>query len=155
MIHSARPTVSPRANILFTWNLFCFETWGRTNGWTTCAKTMITIGRDCGSASWINSFVLFISYLILFQQPSASKAGQDNPDFSEDIAHTTSLQDNSHDVSQEFVSDFNQQQLDKDQPVIEKPKKKKKDKNKDKHKAVSCEDLQVGQCFELKLSWIF
>ena len=25
MIHSARPTVSPVANIVFTWNLFCFD----------------------------------------------------------------------------------------------------------------------------------
>ena len=29
MIHSARPTVPPVANIAFTWNLFCFEKWGR------------------------------------------------------------------------------------------------------------------------------
>ena len=32
MIHSAWPTVSPVANIVFTWNLFCFEKWGRTDG---------------------------------------------------------------------------------------------------------------------------
>ena len=50
MIHSARPTVSLVANIVFALNLFCFEKWGRT----TRAKTMITTGRDCRSASWIN-----------------------------------------------------------------------------------------------------
>ena len=49
MIHSARPTVSPVANIVFALNLFCFEKWGRT----TCAKTVITTGRDSGSSSWI------------------------------------------------------------------------------------------------------
>ena len=32
---------------------------GRTDVRTTCAKIVITTGRDCGSASWINSF-LFI-----------------------------------------------------------------------------------------------
>ena len=34
MIHSARPTVSPVANIVFDRNLFCFEKWGRTDGRT-------------------------------------------------------------------------------------------------------------------------
>ena len=32
MIHSARLTVSPVANMVFTWNLFRFEKWGRTDG---------------------------------------------------------------------------------------------------------------------------
>ena len=32
MIHLARPTVLPIANIVFAWNLFCFEKWGRTDG---------------------------------------------------------------------------------------------------------------------------
>ena len=54
MIHSARPTVSPVANIVFVWYLFCFEKWGRTYVRTICAKTMITTDRDRGSASWIN-----------------------------------------------------------------------------------------------------
>ena len=36
MIHSARTTVSPVMNIVFTWNLLCFEKWGRTEG-HTCA----------------------------------------------------------------------------------------------------------------------
>ena len=30
MIHSARPTGLPVVNIVFAWNLFCFEKWGRT-----------------------------------------------------------------------------------------------------------------------------
>ena len=59
MTHSARPTVSPVATIVFC----CFvlldlksgdgRQYGRTNGRTTCAKTMITTGRDCGLAEWI------------------------------------------------------------------------------------------------------
>ena len=59
MIHSAKPTVSPVANIVFC--LFClldFKKWGRTDGRTyertTCAKTMIPTGCDCGPAEWIN-----------------------------------------------------------------------------------------------------
>ena len=38
--------------------LFCFsrfEKWGRTDGRTTCAKTMIPTGRDFGLAKWINN----------------------------------------------------------------------------------------------------
>ena len=38
--------------------LFCFarfEKW--TDERTTCAKTMITTGRDCGSAEWIKKKV--------------------------------------------------------------------------------------------------
>ena len=31
MIHSARPTVPPVANIVFDWNLFSFKKWGRTD----------------------------------------------------------------------------------------------------------------------------
>ena len=57
MIHSARPNVSPVVNIVFAWHLFCFEKWnGRTYGRMTCAKTMITIGRDCGAAKWIKKY---------------------------------------------------------------------------------------------------
>ena len=52
MIHSARPTVSPVANIVFCcFVLLDFEKWGRT----TCAKTMIPTDRDCGSAEWIKN----------------------------------------------------------------------------------------------------
>ena len=54
MIHLASPSVSPLVKIVFAGNLFCFEKWGRTDGRTTCAKTIITTGRDYGSASWIN-----------------------------------------------------------------------------------------------------
>ena len=58
MIHSARPTVSPVVKIVFTGNLFCFllyfEKDGRTDGQTTCAKTIIPTGRDFGLAEWIN-----------------------------------------------------------------------------------------------------
>ena len=54
MIRSARPTVSPVASIVFAWNLFRFV---RTNGWTTCAKTLIATGRGCGSAEWIKKIV--------------------------------------------------------------------------------------------------
>ena len=50
MIHSAKPTVS---NIVFA--LLDFEKWGRTDVLTTCAKTIIPTGRDCGSAEWINT----------------------------------------------------------------------------------------------------
>ena len=58
MIHSARPTVLPVVNIVFAWNLFCFEKWGRTDGrheqkqWSLPAVTM-------GSVSWINKTILF------------------------------------------------------------------------------------------------
>ena len=56
MIHSARPTFSPVVNIVFAWNLFCFEKFWKNvcmYGRTTCAKTIITTGRDCESAEWI------------------------------------------------------------------------------------------------------
>ena len=39
--------------------LFCFarfEKWGRTNGRTTCAKIVITTGRECGLAEWSNIY---------------------------------------------------------------------------------------------------
>ena len=59
MIHSARPTVSPVANIV----LFCQilksgdgRTYGLTEGRTTCSKTIIHTGRDCGAAEWVNKF---------------------------------------------------------------------------------------------------
>ena len=59
LIHAARPTlISPVANIVFRLKFVLFwkvRTDGRTYERTTCAKTMITTGRDCGSASWINN----------------------------------------------------------------------------------------------------
>ena len=37
-----------------------FEKRGRTDGRTTCAKTMIPTGHDCGSAEWIKILFLII-----------------------------------------------------------------------------------------------
>ena len=51
MIHSARPTVSPVANIVFC--CFVFLDLKRGDGRTICAKTMIPTGRDFGLAEWI------------------------------------------------------------------------------------------------------
>ena len=54
MIHSARPIVTPVANIVFA--LFCFsrfEKWGRTDG-QHVRKMIPTTGRDFGLAEWIN-----------------------------------------------------------------------------------------------------
>ena len=60
MIHSAWPTVSPVANIVFT--LFCFAgSVVRTDIWT-CAKTMIPTDRDRELAEWI-SFIISMSSL--------------------------------------------------------------------------------------------
>ena len=56
MIHSARPIVTPVANIVFC----CFVLLdlksgdGRTYVRTKCAKTIIPTGSDCGLAEWIN-----------------------------------------------------------------------------------------------------
>ena len=59
MIHSARATVSPVATIVFcSFVLLDFESGdGRTDGRTTCGKTMIPTGRDCGLAEWINKWI--------------------------------------------------------------------------------------------------
>ena len=57
MIHSARPIVTPVANIV----LCCFVFLdvksgdGCTDGRTKCAKTMIPTCRDFGLAEWINT----------------------------------------------------------------------------------------------------
>ena len=53
MIHSARPIVTPVANIVFCW--FVFLDLKSGDGRTTCAKTMIPTGRDFGLAEWINT----------------------------------------------------------------------------------------------------
>ena len=46
MIHSARPTVPDAiSEHCFHFVLLDFEKWGRTDGWMTCAKTMICL--DC------------------------------------------------------------------------------------------------------------
>ena len=61
MIHSAKPTVSPVVNIVFTWYLYCLarfwkvRTDGRWDGRTKCLNTMITTGSGCGSATWIKT----------------------------------------------------------------------------------------------------
>ena len=49
MIHSARPTVSPVATIIFCCFVLLDLKWGRTYGRKTCAKIIITTGRDFGS----------------------------------------------------------------------------------------------------------
>ena len=51
MIHSARPTVSPVANIVFC--CFVYLDLKSGDGRTTCAKTIIPTGRDFGLAEWI------------------------------------------------------------------------------------------------------
>ena len=61
MIHSARPTVPPVV-IIFSCDIcFIFAIFwkvGTDVQMETCAKIMITTGRDCGSAEWINSVEL-------------------------------------------------------------------------------------------------
>ena len=52
MIHSARPIVTPLANIVFCCFVFLY-----LNGRTTCAKTIIPTGRDFRLAEWINKTV--------------------------------------------------------------------------------------------------
>ena len=59
MIHSARLTVSPALNIIFTWNLFCYflrSEDGRTDGRTNnmCENN----DRDCGTAEWIKNSLI-------------------------------------------------------------------------------------------------
>ena len=55
LIHSARPIVTPVANIVFCCFVFIdMKRFLRTYGRTTWAKTMIPTGRDCGLAEWIN-----------------------------------------------------------------------------------------------------
>ena len=53
MIHSARPIVTPVANIVFC--CFVFLDLKSGDGRTTCAKTMIPTGHDFGLAEWINN----------------------------------------------------------------------------------------------------
>ena len=60
MIHSARPTIPPVAITIFSIEnvLLCAILKSRdvrTEVQTPRAKIVITIGRDCGSAEWINS----------------------------------------------------------------------------------------------------
>ena len=62
MIHPARLTVSPVANIVFCYLVLLDLKSGDgcTDRRTTCVKTMIPTGRDCGLAEWIN----YINYVI-------------------------------------------------------------------------------------------
>ena len=57
MIHSARSTVPPVVIIIFRWRLFglaIFLKVGTDVRKEICVKIMITTGRVCGSAEWIN-----------------------------------------------------------------------------------------------------
>ena len=65
MIHSARPTVSPVASNehCFCFVLFC-QILKSGEGQTTCSKTMIPTGHDCGSAKWINKQVCVLNHQI-------------------------------------------------------------------------------------------
>ena len=54
MIHSARPIVTPVANIVFCCFVFLDLKSGDVRTDITCAKTMIHTGRDSGLAEWIN-----------------------------------------------------------------------------------------------------
>ena len=56
MIHSAGPPVSPVMDIVFVWNLFYFEKWGRTDRRTIerhvqkqWSLPAVTVGRPSGS----------------------------------------------------------------------------------------------------------
>ena len=53
MIHSARPMVTPVANIVFS--CFVFLDLKSGDGQITCAKTIIPTGRSFGLAQCINS----------------------------------------------------------------------------------------------------
>ena len=57
MIHSARPIVTPVANIVFC--CFVFLDLKSGDGRTTCAKTMVPTGRDFGLAEWIKKHLSF------------------------------------------------------------------------------------------------
>ena len=57
MIHSAGPTVPPVVITIFSWKFFCEILK------TTCEKIVITTGRYCESASWINFINLRINVI--------------------------------------------------------------------------------------------
>ena len=73
MIPSARPQF---------WSLFSsdvgfvfryFGKWGRKDVWTEiCAKIMITIGRFCGAAEWINNVPSAHCYAVTFSNFNVS-----------------------------------------------------------------------------------
>ena len=64
MIQSARPIVTPVANIVFCCFVFLDLKSGdeRTDGRTTCAKTMIPTSCDFGLAEWINNGYHILSF---------------------------------------------------------------------------------------------
>ena len=56
MIHWARPTVQNSSNHYSHFKVVLyFEIWKSSNVRTTRVKIVITTGRVCGSASWINT----------------------------------------------------------------------------------------------------
>ena len=70
MIHSARPTVSPVANIVFALHLFCFEEWGRTDRRTNgrhVQKQWSLPAVEGGSASWINILEVKLQFYSIIQ----------------------------------------------------------------------------------------
>ena len=72
MIHAARPLVTPVANIVFCCFVFLDlksgDVHGRTDGRTTCAKTIIPTGLDFGLAEWIKRF--FFQRIMLLSEQS-------------------------------------------------------------------------------------
>ena len=66
---SARPTSLSVVITIFTWNLFCFaRIWKNveTDGRKACVKTVIiTTGRDCVWAEWINTWRMTVRYTVL------------------------------------------------------------------------------------------
>ena len=88
MIHSAKPTFSPIVNIVFTWNLFCFEKWGRTDGRkyvrTTCVKwslPAVFVGRPSGSIATLAHSNFSLSWRKRWEgklHPSSLKRGVDS-----------------------------------------------------------------------------
>ena len=81
MIHSASPIVTPVANIVFRCFVFLDLksgdglTYEQTNWRTTCAKTMITIGRDFGLAEWNNKYCIELYYVSLLGQIQSNANG--------------------------------------------------------------------------------
>ena len=59
MIHSARPTVSPVANIVFALNLFCFEKWGRTDGRTSVRHVQKQLLLPVVTVGWPSGSIIF------------------------------------------------------------------------------------------------
>ena len=78
MIHSARPIVTPVANIVFC--SFVFLDFKSGDGRTTCVKTIIPTGRGCGLAEWIiddtcldNAYIYQVTTLVSSKSPQKKK----------------------------------------------------------------------------------